>query len=74
MSDMKTKSEGYKGATFEDVMKYFRILMALLYVAAGVAVMLRPTDSLNISTKYSFPLGALLIAYGLFRTYKLFKK
>jgi hypothetical protein len=68
---MKTKSDV---STVGEVMKYFRILMALLYIAIGVAVMFGPIERFNISTKYAFPLGSLMIAYGLFRSYKVFKK
>lgn len=57
-----------------DVMKYIGIVMALLYVGLGIAVLAGPKNLFNIPQKYIFPLGALLIAYGLFRAYRIYQK
>jgi len=55
-------------------MRYFGIIMALFYVAAGIAVLLQPPGHLNIPKQYLQPLGIILIAYGAFRGYNIFKK
>ena len=55
-------------------MKYLGILMALVYVAAGTAVLLQPLEHSVLPKKYALPFGILLIAYGAFRGYNTFKK
>ncbi|HMG89801.1 MAG TPA: hypothetical protein VK589_07070 [Chryseolinea sp.] len=55
-------------------MRYFGIFMAVFYVAAGIAMLLQPPEYLNISKQYLTPLGIILIAYGAFRGYNIFKK
>ena len=70
---MKLKSEGYKSTPINGVMKYVGILMALIYVTAGIAVLIGPGERINISSQYSVLLGGLLIAYGLFRGYKTYQ-
>jgi hypothetical protein len=60
--------------TVEIVMKYFGIIMAVFYVAAGIAVLLRLYGNLNIPKHFAVPLGIVLIAYGAFRGYNIFKK
>ena len=57
-----------------DIMKYIGIVMALLYVGLGIAVLVSPGNLFNIPSKYIFPLGTLLIVYGLFRAYRIYQK
>ena len=71
---MSPDSEKYNMTTFESVMKYFGILMALVYVAAGIAVLLQSHDLFNIPPLYAVPLGISLIGYGAFRGYRLYQK
>jgi len=55
-------------------MKYLGMVMAFVYVAAGIAVLLQPPEHLIVSKKFAVPFGIMLIAYGAFRGYNTFKK
>jgi hypothetical protein len=70
---MKSDSDQYM-TTFEIVMKYLGMLMALIYVTAGITVLYRSHDLFNISQPYIVPLGIGLMSYGLFRGYRLYLK
>jgi hypothetical protein len=70
---MKPYSNQY-GTLFEIAMKYLGILMALIYVTAGMTILLRPQDVFNLSKPYSMLLGIGLMTYGLFRGYRLYHK
>jgi hypothetical protein len=70
---MKRDSDQYM-TTFEIVMKYLGILMALIYVTAGVTVLYRSRELFNIPQPYIVPLGIGLMSYGLFRGYRLYQK
>ena len=70
---MKTDSNPYM-TTFEIVMKYLGILMALIYVTTGITVVYRSRELFNIPQPYVVPLGIGLISYGLFRGYRLYNK
>lgn len=59
---------------FEVVMKYLGILMAFIYVTAGVTVMLRSRELFNIPQPYIVPIGIGLMSYGIFRGYRLYQK
>jgi hypothetical protein len=59
---------------FEVVMKYLGILMASIYVTAGVTVMLRSRELFNIPQPCIVPLGIGLMSYGIFRGYRLYQK
>ena len=47
--------------------------MAVIYVGAGIALLLRAGRSLSIPTQYTIPLGIVLIAYGAYRGYNSIK-
>jgi hypothetical protein len=70
---MKTDSNPYM-TTFEIVMKYLGILMALIYVITGITVVYRSRELFNIPQPYVVPMGIGLISYGLFRGYRLYNK
>jgi hypothetical protein len=60
--------------TFDLVMKYLGILMATVYVAAGMTILLEPNELANIPTPYIVPLGIALTVYGFLRGYRLYQK
>ncbi len=60
--------------TFDLVMKYLGILMATVYVAAGMTILLRSNELANIPRPYIIPLGLALTGYGIFRGYRLYQK
>lgn len=51
-------------------MKYFSILMAFIYIALGIVVLVQQSFTIT----YKVPLGIVLIVYGLFRTYSTYQK
>jgi formate hydrogenlyase subunit 3/multisubunit Na+/H+ antiporter MnhD subunit len=56
-------------------MKYLGIVMALVYVGAGIALLVRSSDgNLPIPGHFTIPLGIVMIAYGAFRAYNTFKR
>ena len=60
--------------TFDLVMKYLGILMASVYVTAGITVLFRSHELFNIPKPYIVPLGIGLTSYGIFRGYRLYQK
>jgi hypothetical protein len=54
-------------------MKYLGLAMAVIYVGAGIALLIRAGRSLAIPTQYTIPLGIVLIAYGAYRGYNSIK-
>lgn len=51
-------------------MKYFAIVMAFIYIALGIFLLVQ--DKFNLA--YKIPLGIVLIAYGLFRAFSTYQK
>jgi len=67
------KPEQYM-TTFDLVMKYLGILMATVYVTAGITVLFRSHELFNIPKPYIVPLGIGLTTYGIFRGYRLYQE
>ena len=70
---METETDEYKVTGMDMVIKYFGIIMAAAYICIGAALITRP-DLININGAYALPLGILLIAYGLFRAFKVYQR
>ena len=47
--------------------------MSLLYIGLGIVVLWN-RETINLPKLYSISLGVLLIAYGTFRTYRIYQK
>ena len=60
--------------SFDLVIKYLGILMATLYVAAGMTILFRSNELANIPRPYIIPLGIALTVYGFFRGYRIYQK
>ena len=71
---MRTESDDYKVNPLGAVMKYVGVAVAIIYVAMGIAIALRSEEMFNLSSKYSLALGGLLIAYGIYRGYRVFSR
>ena len=71
---MKTGLETKGMSALEVFVKYFGALMALIYVAAGVFLLLKANTFFNMPDYYSVPLGLVLTLYGAFRGYRIYKK
>jgi hypothetical protein len=55
-------------------MRYVGFFVALVYVALGVAVILKQDELFYVPKNYIIPLGTVLIAYGLFRGYRVYHR
>lgn len=71
---MDTESDPYKPTSTEMVTKYFGVIMVLGYIAIGVTMVLPSSRVFNLPRMYAVPLGILMIAYGIFRGYKLYQR
>ena len=54
-------------------MKYLGLVMAVTYIGAGIALLIKDGSSLPIPAHYTIPLGIVLIVYGAYRGYNSFK-
>ena len=71
---MKVKADESSTNSVSAVMKYIEIIMAIAYIIVGALVLLRFVALFHASNKYALPLGSMLIAYGFFRTYRVYLK
>lgn len=71
---MRTESDDYKMTPLEAVMKYVGMVVAIIYVVMGIAIALRSREIFNISEQYALALGGILVAYGIYRGYRVFAK
>ncbi len=71
---MKNRLETNGMSTLETFVKYFGALMALIYVAAGISLLLNGDKFFNLPNYYSIPLGLILTFYGAFRGSRVYKK
>lgn len=55
-------------------LKYLGILMALTYIAAGLTVLLNGSVILSMPKPFIVPVGTALLAYGVYRSYRLYHK
>ena len=70
---MGTGSE-YKWSGLQAILKYFEFLMSFVYAALGIAILWKSPELFTIPPAYSIPLGCTLIAYSIFRGYRVYKK
>jgi predicted Zn-dependent protease len=69
MTDVPHKSAG----NFQNLLKYFGLLMVVVYIGAGVLLLLPGTQLSFLSWNSRLILGIALIAYGVFRGWRSFK-
>ncbi len=55
------------------ILKYFGILMMLVYEVVGVTLLIQP-GRFSIPKEYTFPLGIALMGYGVLRGYRVYQK
>ena len=70
---MEESREDRKLMVSEAIGKAFGIIMVVLYFILGTTFIFY-TPSERIPEEYAKPFGVLLIAYGLFRAYKYYKR
>jgi hypothetical protein len=56
------------------VVKYFAALVCVVYMLLGAAMIWGSKEVFNVQSKYSLPMGSILIAYGFFRGYRVYQK
>lgn len=61
----------YKSQGLQTAKKYLEIFTSFVYGGLGIAILL---GSLTISSGYSIPLGCTLIAYCIFRGFRVYQK
>jgi hypothetical protein len=71
---MRSESGKFKETTFESVMKYFGMGMALVYVVGGLVIIIQPGNLFDMPSGYRIPLGICLMLYGSFRSYRVYQK
>ncbi|MBA4055044.1 MAG: hypothetical protein C0490_10055 [Marivirga sp.] len=57
----------------EVVLKYFGILMTVVYEIIGIALLTQPRR-FSIPPQYTVPLGIALMGYGVLRGYRVYQK
>jgi hypothetical protein len=55
------------------VFQYFGIAMGLVYLTVGLAIILGANNLFHIPDQFSMGVGIILIAYGVYRTYRIYK-
>ena len=72
---MKPESEEHKMTKLDLVIRSFGIVIAIVYVGLGILILWRSAELFpNLPAKYALPAGGLLIVYGLFRGYRVYRK
>ena len=69
---MTSVSNNSSGRT-RNLLKYFGIFMVLVYFGVGLALLLLPQNSTVLNKTTRLILGIALIAYSIFRTWRVFK-
>ena len=69
---MTSASNNSSGRT-QNLLKYFGIFMVLVYFGVGLALLLLPQNSTVLNKTTRLILGIALIAYSIFRTWRVFK-
>jgi hypothetical protein len=69
MTDVPHKSAG----TFQNLLKYFGLLMVVVYIGAGVLLLLPGAQLSFLSRGSRLFLGIALIVYGVFRGWRSYK-
>jgi hypothetical protein len=70
---LKTKLEGQRLAVSDFVAKCFGIVMVVLYVSLGTTIIIKAADQHVVAEKYALIFGVILILYGCFRAYKVYR-
>jgi len=72
---MEPKPEGYKVTKIEMVIRSFGFIISLLYIGLGVLILRNSAEFFpGLPAKYIVPAGSLMIAYGVFRGYRVYQK
>jgi hypothetical protein len=70
---LKKDLEGERLAVASLVAKIFGMIMVVLYIALGTTIILKSSEQTVVEEKYAVIFGSVLIVYGLFRAYKVYR-
>lgn len=68
-----TADENRKSLNFHKLLGYFSSLMVLVYIGAGVALLLPGLQVSYLKSSTRIILGIALLLYGIFRAWRIFK-
>ena len=71
---MKSNPDHLKVTPTDVIMKYLGIAIASIYIIVGALILTNSTAMAGIPRQYALPFGSLLMAYGLFRGYRVYTK
>jgi uncharacterized protein YacL len=71
---LKENAEERKLTVSQLIAKSFGAIMVVLYMVIGTTIIFRAPEMRNIPEVYAVVIGVLLILYGFFRGYKLYRK
>jgi hypothetical protein len=71
---LEQKNEERKLTIAELIAKCFGIIMVVLYIVIGTTIIFRAPRMPNIPEHLAVGFGVLLIVYGFFRAYKVYRK
>jgi hypothetical protein len=55
------------------ILKIFNNFMAFIYVLAGIYIIFSHSEFLSINSTFKIFLGSVIIAYGVYRIYRVFR-
>ncbi|WP_051359694.1 hypothetical protein [Adhaeribacter aquaticus] len=70
---MRADSNGPKN-NFQSILKYFSLVMALVYPAIGVYLFFSTPEQIALPAKTKMAIGAVLFLYGIFRFIRTYKR
>ncbi|MBT1704942.1 hypothetical protein [Chryseosolibacter indicus] len=71
---MEENNEERKLSASDLIAKSFGAIMVVLYVVIGTTIIFKAQEIRNVPETYAKVIGTLLILYGLYRGYKLYRK
>jgi hypothetical protein len=71
---LEQKHEARKLAVSQSVGRIFGIIMVVLFICMGTTIIIKGPEMRNIPQDYATIFGVILILYGFFRGYKLYRK
>lgn len=71
---MEEQPERRKLAPADQVSRVFGMIMVVLYIVLGTTIIFRPPWMKTISERSATILGVILILYGIFRAWKVYRR
>ncbi|WP_226270650.1 hypothetical protein [Hymenobacter pini] len=74
MSDLPPTHERLGNRSQSSVVRYFTLVMSVLYVALGVVLWLAPAGAFNLPTTPRYLLAAVFVFYGIIRFVRTYRQ